>query len=432
MEIVLISLLIICIILLVYIIKRQNDNNNTSFLDEFKAILLVTQEKIISNIKDEFSRNREENRNTERANREEITNSIISLNEQIIKTMTQLAHLQKGQLEIFASQLNKLVIQNEERFNKLEEKINSHLTSIKESNEKKLEEMRLVVDEKLQQTLEKRLGESFQLVSDRLEIVHKGLGEMQTLATGVGDLKRVLTNIKTRGTWGEVQLGTLIDQVLAPDQYSKNVEIVSNSGQRVEFAIKLPGRSENKNDVVWLPIDAKFPFEDYQRLIDAQDIGNLILVEEYSKEIEKRIKENAKSISSKYISPPYSTDFAIMFLPIEGLYAEVLRRPGLTDSIQKEYRVMITGPTNLSALLNSLQMGFRTLAIEKRSSEVWKLLGLVKSEFGKFGDLLEKTQSKLDQASKQIGEATTKTRSIERKLRDVQELPETETDILLE
>ena len=291
--------------------------------------------------------------------------------------------------------------------------------------------MRKTVDEKLHETLEKRLGESFKVVSSQLKSVYEGLGEMQKLATGVGELKRVLTNVKTRGTWGEVQLELLIEQMLTPEQYSKNVATKKGSTARVEFAIKLPGRDDMADEQVYLPIDAKFPLEDYQRLMDAQDTGTIEEIEVFSKNIERRIKDEAKSISEKYLDPPNTTDFAFMFLPIEGLYAEVLRRPGLADTIQREYKVIIGGPTNFSAMLNSLQMGFRTLAITKRSSEVWKLLGVVKTEFGKFGNLLEKTQTKLDQASKSIGDATRKTRTIERKLRDVQELPESEqTDLI--
>lgn len=423
---------VISIILLVVLVLRKSSDNSDILLEELKNHNQNLLNRLDQLFKDEFGRSREENRNSDRANREEMTRAISNYNDQIIKTMGELSSLQKTQLEYFASQLNKLITLNEDKFNRLEEKVSKQLGDIKESNEKKLEEMRKTVDEKLHETLERRLGESFKLVSDRLEIVHKGLGEMQNLASGVGDLKRVLTNVKTRGTWGEIQLENLIDQILTPEQYSKNVEVVKGSGQRVEFAIKLPGRNDDKNEIVWLPIDAKFPFEDYQRLMDAQEIANLPLIEESSKEIEKRVKENAKSIASKYIAPPSSTDFAVMFLPIEGLYAEILRRPGLADQIQREFRVILTGPTNLAALLNSLQMGFKTLAIEKRSSEVWKLLGAVKTEFGKFGDLLEKTQQKLDQASKQIGEATTKSRTIERRLRDVQELPATESEMFLE
>jgi DNA recombination protein RmuC len=290
--------------------------------------------------------------------------------------------------------------------------------------------MRATVDEKLQGTLEKRLGESFKQVSDRLEQVHKGLGEMQTLASGVGDLKRVLTNVKTRGTWGEVQLGAMLEQVLSPEQYATNVPTKAG-GERVEFAIKLPGRGEDTADVIWLPIDAKFPLEDYQRLVEAQERIDPAAAEAASKQLETRIKQCAKVICDKYIGPPKTTDFGILFLPNEGLFAEAVRRVGLADYVQRECRVVLAGPTTLWSILNSLQMGFRTLAIEKRSSEVWKVLGAVKTEFGKFGDLLDGVKRKLDQASDNIEDAARKSRTIERKLRGVQELPAAEAAAML-
>jgi DNA recombination protein RmuC len=268
------------------------------------------------------------------------------------------------------------------------------------------------------------------MVSERLELVHKGLGEMQTLASGVGDLKKVLTNVKTRGTWGEIQLGNLLEQILTLEQYAQNVVTKKGSNERVEFAIKLPGRDKN-DSVVWLPIDAKFPLEDYQKLVEAQEQANLGLIEEFGKLLETRIKSEAKDIREKYIDPPHTTDFGILFLPVEGLYAEVLRRPGLCDLLQREYRVTITGPTTLAALLNSLQMGFRTLAIEKRSSEVWVVLGAIKTEFAKFGELLDKTHKKLEEASNIIDDATKKSRTIEKKLNKVQELPLSKQDMNL-
>ena len=292
--------------------------------------------------------------------------------------------------------------------------------------------MRATVDEKLQSTLEKRLGESFKQVSERLEQVYKGLGEMRNLATGVGDLKKVLTNVKTRGTWGEIQLGNILEQILTPEQYAINVQTKKNSNERVEFAIKLPGQDSDKDQVVWMPIDAKFPQEDYQRLLDAQDEADKDAADKSIRNLEMRIKAEAKAIKEKYIDPPNTTDFAIMFLPVEGLYAEVLRRPGLCDILQRDYRVVVTGPTTLAALLNSLQMGFRTLAIEKRSSEVWELLGVVKTEFGKFGDVLSKTKKKLQEASNTINKAEVRTRAIERKLREVQEIPQDDQPELLE
>ena len=304
--------------------------------------------------------------------------------------------------------------------NQLRATLNERLTEIQSDTAKKLEEMRATVDEKLHATLEKRLGESFKQVSDRLEQVHRGLGEMQTLASGVGDLKRMLTNVKTRGTWGEVQLGALLEQVLTPDQYAKNVCTVPNSRDLVEFAIKLPGKEDGTP--VWLPIDAKFPVEDYQRLMDAQDKADVEQMEQAAKALENRIKQEAKTIRDKYIEPPHTTDFGILFLPTEGLYAEVLRRPGLADFIQREYRVIVSGPTSFAALLNSLQMGFRTLVIEQRSSEIWVLLGEVKTEFGNFGKAIDATQKKLEQASKQFDEVGIRTRAINRKLKGVEAL----------
>lgn len=326
--------------------------------------------------------------------------------------------------ESLTGQLHQLMQRNTEGMDTLRQAIETRLAAIQTDNNQKLELMRQTVDEKLHNTLEQRLGESFKLVSDRLEQVHKGLGEMQTLASGVGDLKKVLSNVKVRGTWGEVQLDNLLDQVLSADQYAKNVATRPKSTERVEFAIKLPGRDADDR-VVWLPIDAKFPLEDYQKLVEAQDMGDLTSMEEAGRALENRIKAEAKTIRDKYIEPPYTTDFGLLFLPIEGLYAEVIRRPGLSDFLQREYRVTLTGPTTLTAILNSLQMGFRTLAIEKRSSEVWHVLGAVKTEFGKFGDVLAKTKKKLDEARNSIDQAETRTRAIDRKLRQVESLPAT-------
>jgi DNA recombination protein RmuC len=282
----------------------------------------------------------------------------------------------------------------------------------------------------LQNTLDLRLGASFKQVSDRLEQVHKGLGEMQTLATGVGDLKKVLTNIKTRGTWGEVQLENLLEQMLTPAQYEKNVVTRPGRTERVEFAIRLPGRGESR-EPFWLPIDAKFPLEDFQRLQDAQDRADPAGVELSGKALEDRVKKQARDIHEKYVEPPHTTDFALLYLPVESLYGEVLRRPGLADTIQREYQVTLAGPTTLAAILNSLQMGFRTLAIEQRSSEIQRLLGAVKTDFGRFGDLLSKTKKQLDTVSNTLGDAEVRTRAIERRLRGVEALPAAEADRLL-
>ena len=322
--------------------------------------------------------------------------------------------------------------QNIQKLDKIDETVDLHLKTLQEDNNRKLEQIRATVDEKLHDTLERRLGESFKLVSERLEMVHKGLGEMQTLASGVGDLKKVLTNIKTRGTFGEIQLHSLLEQILSPDQYQSNVATKRDSATRVEFAIRLPGRGETENHPVWLPIDAKFPQEDYLRLLEAQEAGNANLVEEVSKQLERIIKDMAKNIRDKYLDPPYTTDFGIMFLPTEGLYAEILRRTGLFELLQREFKVVITGPTTLAALLNSLQMGFRTLVIEKRSSEVWTLLGVVKTEFSTFGAILDRTQKKIQEASHTIEKAATRSRAIEKKLKNIQEIPLGDTQKLLE
>jgi DNA recombination protein RmuC len=312
----------------------------------------------------------------------------------------------------------------EQRLERLRQTVEGRLVSLQEDNAKRLEQMRATVDEKLHESLERRLGESFRQVSERLEQVHKGLGEMQTLAAGVGDLKRVLVNVKTRGTLGEIQLDGLLEQVLSPEQYQRNVSVRPSSAERVDFAIVLPGKDADARSVL-LPVDAKFPLEDYQRLVDAQAAGDAPAAAEAGKMLERRVRAQARTIQEKYISPPYTTDFALMFLPIEGLFAEVLRRPGLWETLQRDYRVVVTGPTTITALLNSLQMGFRSLAIERRSSEVWKLLGTVKQEFGKFGGVLEKTQKKLQEASNTIEDAARRSRAIERQLIGVQELPQT-------
>lgn len=331
--------------------------------------------------------------------------------------------------EELAKSLSSFSETNEKKLEKVREVVERQLRLLQEDNSQKLEKMRETVDEKLHSTLERRLGESFQAVSDRLEKVHRGLGEMQVLASGVGDLKKVLTNVKTRGTWGEIQLGNLLDQILTPDQYEKNVVTKKGSKDLVEFAIKLPG---NKGSPVYIPIDAKFPKEDYERLLQAQDAGDVAAVEESGKALERQIKLEAKKIRDKYIDPPHTTDFAILYLPIEGLWAEVVCRPGLSDQLQREFRVTLSGPTTITALLNSLQMGFRTLAVEKRASEVWTLLGTVKTEFGKFGGILDKTSKKIEEAGKNIQLAASKSRNIESKLRKVGELPAAKEATLIE
>jgi len=322
-----------------------------------------------------------------------------------------------------------LTADNEKRMGEVRATLEAKLSAIQQDNAAKLEQMRATVDEKLQSTLETRLGQSFKLVSDRLEAVQRGLGEMQNLAIGVGDLKRVLTNVKKRGTFGEVQLGALLEDMLTAEQYASNVITVPGTNDRVEFAIRMPGQEEGEH--VYLPIDAKFPVEDYQRLLDAQEAADIDAANAAGRALENRVRDEAKRIQSKYVSPPHTTDFAVLYLPTEGLYAEVIRRPGLFESLQRDHRVTVAGPTTLSALLNSLQMGFRTLAIAKRSSEVWKILGAVKTEFGKFGTVLDKTRKQLDTVRNSIDSAGQRTRVIERKLREVETLSVTDSTSLL-
>ncbi|WP_038675020.1 DNA recombination protein RmuC [Pelosinus sp. UFO1] len=420
----------IMIFLIIMIMMRIGKNQQKDFLVNFAAIEKAI-ERVERTVNDEMAKNRGENGFSARALREEVGNTLTKFTESVLKRMNENTAAQLAQLETFAQQLQGLTQMNEQKLERMRETVEKQLHMLREDNGNKLEEMRKTVDEKLNQTLEKRLGESFKLVSERLEMVHRGLGEMQTLASGVGDLKRVLSNVKTRGIWGEIQLENLLEQILTIEQYAKNVATKPGSNDRVEFAIKLPGR-DTEESIVWLPIDAKFPQEDYQRLLEAQDQADAPLAEEAAKALETRIKGEAKDIATKYISVPHTTEFAILFLPIEGLYAEVLRRPGLCDNIMRNYKILIAGPTTLSALLNSLQMGFRTLAVEKRSSEVWSLLGVVKTEFGKFGDLLDKTHKKLQEASNSIDIAARKSRNIERKLKNVQELPQEEAFNLLD
>jgi DNA recombination protein RmuC len=340
--------------------------------------------------------------------------------------MKALAEAQKAGLEGVAGKIEALTAANAERQEKLRETLAASLEQLRKENEAKLEQMRATVDEKLQGALEQRLGESFKIVSERLEAVHKGLGEMQTLATGVGDLKRVLTNVKSRGGWGEVQLGMLLEDMLTADQYASNVAVQPGASERVEFAVRLPGKGgrgaggSGDDAPVWLPIDAKFPHEDYDRLLAAQDIGVAEDVERAGLALERAVRLQAKMICAKYVCPPHSTDFAIMYLPTEGLFAEVIRRPGLMVELQSTQRVMITGPTTLAAILNSLQMGFRTIAIEKRSSEVWQVLGEAKAEFGKYAAFIDKVSRQLATAQNTLEDASKRTRAVERKLRKVE------------
>ena len=411
--------LVVVILLQVALLWRGNratdDSAGLRALQEAQEKGLARLER---ELREELARGRREDAEESFRDREERAQSATLLGQAVSTQMGQLGTLQAERLEAFARELNRFSLGLDERFERLKNSVEGRLTAIQADNAAKLEEMRRTVDEKLHATLEQRLGESFKLVSDRLEQVHRGLGEMQNLAAGVGDLKRVLTNVKTRGTWGEVQLAALLEQLLTAGQYAANVATRPGSAERVDFAIRLPGKDDGA--VVWLPIDAKFPIEDYQRLVDA---SNPATAEEAAKAIETRLKNEARSIRDKYVAPPHTTDFALLYLPVEGLYAEALRRPGLAETLQRDYRVSLAGPTTLAALLNSLQMGFRTLAIEQRSAEVWAVLGAVKSEFGKFGEALAHTKKKLEEASNSIVRAETRTRQLSRKLEDVEALP---------
>lgn len=422
----------VVVLFLQLLLLQRGARKDDAFEPYFRA-LDGALERSGRELREELARGRQETANTARSDREEQARSLDRLTKMLAGQVGQLANLQGQQLEAFAQQLARLTQSNEQRFEQLRQSVETRLGAIQNDNAVKLEEMRKTVDEKLHATLEQRLGDSFRLVSERLELVHKGLGEMQTLAAGVGDLKKVLTNVKTRGTWGEVQLEALLDQVLTAEQYDKNVATRPGSSERVEFAIRLPGQNDAALDSrpVWLPIDAKFPVEDYQRLIEAQDRADPAAVEVAAKALEMRLRDEARKIRDKYVEPPHTTDFAILYLPTEGLYAEALRRPGLADALQRDCRVSLAGPTTLAALLNSLQMGFRTLAIEKRSSEVWAVLGAVKTEFGKFGDALESTRKKLELATKSIESAGVRTRQIERKLKGVEALPVVEAQARL-
>jgi DNA recombination protein RmuC len=354
-----------------------------------------------------------------------------STTESVVKTVNEMTKSQAEHLELVKNQFKEMTDKNETRIESVRTTVENQMRQLQESNEKKLEQMRQTVDEKLQSTLEKRLGESFKLVSERLEAVQRGLGEMQSLATGVGDLKRVLSNVKARGTWAEVQLGAILEQTLTHEQYAKNVQIREYSRDVVEYAIRLPGTDDSPGSQVWLPIDSKFPQEDYVRLLDAADTADTEGVQRATTSLLRAVQTSAKDISEKYIDPPRTTDFAIMFLPTEGLYAEVLRQPGQVEELQRKYRVVVAGPTTLTAILSSLRMGFQTLALEKRSHEVWMVLAAVKTEFGKFGEVLAKVKRQLSAATNTIDETERRTRVMGRKLRDVEQLPGADSSALL-
>lgn len=449
----------VVIILLALLLYRSRGRNENALLEQMVKQLQESGEHIERELQHQLQ-------SSAQASRQELGTNFLQFQQAMTAQMTSVATLQNNQIEAFSQQLAKLTEgnaqqqevmrqtmmqqaqtareeqsltlkrfgdtlhqslatlneSNAQRMSEIRATLEQKIQSLQSDNAAKLEEMRKTVDEKLHATLEQRLGESFRLVSERLEKVHQGLGEMQQLAVGVGDLKRVLTNVKTRGTWGEVQLEMLLQQVLTPDQYAKNVEAVPGSGERVEFAISLPGKNDEQRPI-WLPVDAKFPKEQYERLVEAADHADADGVASAGRELERVIRQEAKTIADKYLSPPLTTDFAILFLPTEGLYAEVMRRPGLADQLQRTHRVSIAGPSTLSALLNSLQMGFRTLALEKRSSEVWQVLGAVKTEFGKFGDVLATTKATLERAAKNIESAEVRTRQMSRKLKSVEALP---------
>jgi DNA recombination protein RmuC len=387
---------------IIVLLARRGQDAEGTLLTKIE-LLERAQERGERIVREEMGRGRDESARAARTQREELRAALMSFT------------------ETFATQTGKLTESNEHRLESLRAVVDLRLKQLQDDNSKQLDKMRTTVDEKLQGTLERRLGESFKLVSERLEQVHQGLGAMQQLASDVGGLQKVLTNVKARGGWGEVQLGSLLEQLLTPDQFARNVKTREESGEQVEFAIKLPG--DENGAPVWLPIDAKFPTENYHRLVAAQEKGDLVAVDGAMKSLEMQLKRSAKDICQKYINPPQTTDFALMFLPTEGLYAEAIRRVGLVEQVQRDCRVVFAGPTTLAALLNSLQMGFRTLAIQKRSSEVWNLLAAVKTEFGKFGESLSAVKDKLDQAARHVDTVAVRSRAITKKLRDVEELP---------
>ncbi|MBT3174471.1 MAG: DNA recombination protein RmuC [Lentimicrobiaceae bacterium] len=420
-----ISIILLLIILAVLFMRKGSPSTTGSLKEELEIIL-----------KEELQETRRENRDLNTENRRELNTIFKDHQDTLLKRITELNKQQQDNLDLFSNNLNENLRQRfnelskqQNEFNKqskdsikdISESIEKSLKAIREDNSTQLNEMRKTVDEKLQSTLEKRLGESFKLVSERLELVHRGLGKMQELASDVGDLQKVLNNVKTRGILGEYQLGNILEQILSPEQYSQNVATKKGSQANVEFAINLPGKVDD--NTVWLPIDSKFPIENYQLLIDAYDLGDKSKIELAQKSLLKSIELFAKTISEKYIDPPQTTDFAIMFLPVESLYAEILKHPGTFEKLQREYHITVTGPTTLSALLNSLQMGFRTLAVQKRSSEVWKVLSGVKTEFNKFSDHLAKVHKQINTASGSLDTLiNTRTNAMERKLKSVESM----------
>lgn len=377
-------------------------------------------------VRDELRAAREESRTAAKDLREEVAGGLRVTGDTLARTLEGAGKAQQAQIEGMTRQLRELAESSQAALDRVRATFDTRVKELQEGNEKKLDEMRRTVDEKLHETLEKRLNESFRTVSERLEAVHKGLGEMQHLATGVGDLKRVLTNVKTRGTWAEVQLAAILEQILAPAQYEKNVQVRADTAERVEYAVRLPGTRDDPGAPVWLPIDSKFPQEDYLRLQDAADRGDPAAVQAAAEDLARAVRVAARAIHDKYVSPPATTDFAVMFLATEGLYAEVLRQPALVDELQQRYRVVVAGPATLAALLSSLRVGFQTLAIEQRTVEMWRVLGGVRAEFVKLGVLLEKARIQVQAAGRALEDTGARTRAIERKLRAVEQLPEAE------
>ena len=426
MELILLSLILtlLVVILVIQLRKGGGGSADVGAISSRLEQIDVSQQKQGAVLGNELSNLRPEAATHAREGRTETLTMLKQGNETLLNGLNVLGQNQGDRLQNFADTISKLTASNEAKLEDVRKTVEAKLKELREDNGLRLEEMRRTVDEKLQTTLEKRLGESFQLVSDRLEKVHQGLGEMQNLATGVGDLKKVLTNVKTRGNWGEVQLGALLEQMLTPNQYEKNVRPNPSSAEVVEYAIKLPGRGED-DSVVWLPVDAKFFIEDYKRLHEAQERADLPAIEESTKALKDAVLKCAKDISTKYLNPPHTTDFGIMFVPTEGLFAEILRIPNVVEELQGKHRVVLAGPTTFAAVLNSLQMGFKTLSIQKQSSEVWKTLGMVKTEFSKFGESLDAVKKSLQAATNKIESVGTRSRAVERSLRKVEELPGT-------
>ena len=418
---VLIGLVSVATILYLLLGRRVGGNSSKETLEEAfaKSGLLL---------KDEMSRNREENAKSEKRLREELRDSLKDFGDSMDKKMLDLTKSQNTNFESFSKRLSELIDKNKSEISLVREIVEKRLELLQKDNNEKIESMRATVDEKLHKTLEKRFDESFKLVGKQLAAVQHGVGEMQNLAEGVGDLKKIMTNVKSRGTWGEAQLGNLIEEIFSPDQYEKNFATKKESGERVEYAIKLPGKSDEIGDNVWLPIDAKFPLEDYQKLVSAQEKGGVTLkdtIETIGKSFEEGVKREAKKINEKYLNPPITTDFGVLFVPTESLFAEILRRPGLFEAVRQKYKITIAGPTTMQALLNSFQVGFKTLAIQKKSSEVWKVLETIKYDYGKFGEILEKTHKKIMSAGSEIESAIRKTKNIDKKLSKVESLPTT-------